>query len=110
MQAARPAQGQASLGRHVAGDLAPDADVRAFDRRLDGGAGFDGHVAGGLQVALDVARDPQLALDLEPALQDVARAETDDIVAAVLRAGRLNRGFFSLSHGFLHRFFHTVLP
>src|SRR5438270_595070 len=49
-----------------------------------------------LEVAFDVARDLEVPLDLQAALQDVARAEADDVGPAVLgRSGSLNCGFFS---------------
>src|SRR5437870_2285771 len=110
VEPAGPAQGQAPLGGDVPVDLPADLDVRPLDGGLDRGAGIDGHVAARLEVALDVARDLEVALDLEAALQDVARAEADDVIAAVRRAGPLSRGFFCLSHGFLRCFFHTVIP
>src|SRR5207248_9846352 len=95
----------------VAGDLAADVDVGALDGCLDGGPRVDGHVPGRLQVTLDIAGDLQVALDLQPALQDVARAETDDVRTAVLRrVGSRNRDFFSLSKGILHCIFHTCNP
>src|SRR5205807_1262200 len=97
IEAARPAEGQPLLGRDVAGYLAPDADVATFDRRLDGGRRLDGDIAGRLQVALDVACDLEVALDLETTLQDVSGSKTHDIRTAVLCAGNLNRGLFSLS-------------
>src|SRR5437763_584769 len=62
----------------------------------------DADVAARFEVAFDVAGDLQVTLDLQASLQDVARAEADDIGAAVLCAGRRNRGLFSLSHGILH--------
>ena len=89
------AKGQAPARRDVASDLAADADVRAFDRGLDGGPGLDGDVAARLQVTLDVAGDPKVALDLQATLQDVPRAEADNVVPVLRGAGRLGRGFFS---------------
>src|SRR5690348_8072925 len=101
VEPAGAAERQALAGRDVAGDLAADAYVGALDGRLDGGARVDGHVPARLQVTLDVPGDFQVALDLEAALQDVARAEADDVGSAVLC--RLNSGLFSLSHAILQR-------
>src|ERR671922_162294 len=96
--AGRPGVAVPAVGGDVAGDLAADADVGALDRGLDGRRPLDRDVAAHLQVAFDVPGDLEVALDLEPPLQDVARAETDDVGAAVLGRRGLNRGLFSLSH------------
>src|SRR5439155_10772891 len=71
VQPAGAGEGQATLGGHVAGHLAANADVGALDGRLDAGRRVDRDVAAGLQVALDVARHLEVALDLEASLQHV---------------------------------------
>ncbi len=101
---ARAAQRQPLLGGHVAVDLTAHAHVRALDRGLDGGAFADGHISAGLELALDVARDFEIALDLQASVQAVARAEVDDVRAAVGGRRRgVSRRFFCLGHlGILH--------
>src|ERR1041385_3637434 len=75
VKTARPAEREAALGGHVAGDLAADGHVGPFDRGLDRGAGVDGHVAGGLELAFHGPRDLEVALDVEAALERVTRPE-----------------------------------
>src|SRR5260370_26915097 len=101
VEAPGAAEGEAAARRHVAIDLASNADVRAFDRGLDVGRAVHGDVAAGLELAFDVALDLEVPLDVQTAVQAVARAEIDDVVATV-RGGRGCR-FFSLGHlGVLH--------
>src|SRR5712691_5356510 len=101
VEAPGAAEGEAAARRHVAIDLAGNADVRAFVRGLDVGRAVHGYVAAGLELAFDVALDLQVPLDVQAAVQAVARAEIDDVVATI-RGGRGCR-FFSLGHlGVLH--------
>src|SRR5260370_2403113 len=101
IEAPGSAERQATARRHVAVDLASNADVGALDRGLDVGGAVHRPVAAVLGLTLDVSLDLEVPLDVEAPVQAVARAEVDQ-VGATVRGGRW-RGFFSLGHlGVLH--------